>query len=201
MKNTKNANNNTAQIKALVEASAPKLTELKYGEGDKELVVKVYPVLQFMKRTEMVREIVDGVFMDGKDSVNTYVPEFLTLLQKYTVIKYFTDLQLPNKLDDMWLVLNYTSIYDDVVKIVGKLEIKDIFDAANKAIDTYRQYLVSKTDAHSFIDKIGDVIKDFEGRIPQEDIAEIASKIKDMPKGGSLQDLISGLLGKKDVQG
>lgn len=201
MKNTKNANNNTAQIKALVEASAPKITELKYEECEKELVIKVYPVLQFMKRTEMVREIVDGVFMDGKDSVNTYVPEFLTLLQKYTVIKYFTDLQLPTKLDDLWLVLNYTPIYKDVVKVVGEHEIKDIFDAANKAIDTYRQYLTAKTDVHSLMDKVGDVLKDFEGRIPQEDIAEIASKIKEMPKGSSLQDIISGLLVKKDVQG
>lgn len=201
MKKTKNVNNNTAQIRALVEASAPKVTELKYGEGDKEIVIKVYPVLPFMKRTEMVREIVDGVFMDEKDSVNTYVPEFLTLLQKYAAIKYFTDLQLPTKLDDMWLVLNYTSIYEDVVKIVGEVEIKDIFDAANKAIDTYRQYLVSKTDIHSLMDKIGGVLKDFEGRIPQEDITEIASKIKEMPKGASLQELISGLLGEKDVQG
>ena len=201
MKNTKNGNNNTAQIKAFVEASAPKVTELKYGEGEKELVVKVYPVLPFMKRTEMVREIIDGVFMDGKDSVNTYVPEFLTLLQKYAVTKYFTDLQLPTKLDDMWLVLNYTSIYEDVIKIVGRFEVKDIFDAANKAIDTYRQYLVSKTDMNSLMDKIGGVLKDFEGRLPQEDITAITSKIKDMPKGGSLQDIITGLLGKKDVQG
>lgn len=201
MKNTKNVNNKTAQIKAIIEKSAPKVTELKYGEGDKELTVKVYPVLPFMKRTEMVREIVDGVFMDEKNTVNTYVPEFLTLLQKYTVIKYFTDLQLPTKLDDMWLVLNYTSIYEDVIKIVGKFEVKDIFDAANKAIDTYRQYLVSKTDMNSFMDKIGGVLKDFEGRIPQEDITAITSKIKDMPQGASLQDIIGGLLGKKDVQG
>lgn len=201
MKNTKNGNNNTAQLKAFVETSAPKVTELTYGEGDKPLVVKVYPVLPFMKRTEMVREIIDGVFMDGKDSVNTYVPEFLTLLQKYAVIKYFTDLQLPTKLDDMWLVLNYTPIYEDVVKIVGKFEVKDIFDAANKAIDTYRQYLTTKTDMHSLMDKIGGMLKDFEGKIPQEDITEITSKLKEMPKGASLQDLISGLLGKKDVQG
>ena len=29
MKNTKNVNNNTAQIKAIIEKSAPKVTELK----------------------------------------------------------------------------------------------------------------------------------------------------------------------------
>ena len=54
---------------------------------------------------------------------------------------------------------------------------------------------------NSLMDKIGGVLKDFEGRIPQEDITAITSKLKDMPKGASLQDLITGLLGKKDVQG
>lgn len=201
MKKTKIENNNTAQIKAFVTATAPKKSELKYGEGDKEFIVNVYPVLPFTKRTEMVREIVDGVFMDSKDSVHTYVPEYLVLLQKYAVIKYFTDLQLPMKLDDMWLVLNYTSIYGDVVEKVGKDEVQDIFDAANKAIDTYRQYLTTKTDINSLMNKIGGVLSDFEGRIPQEDIAEITSKIKEMPNGSSLQDIIGALLGKKDVQG
>lgn len=200
MKKTKNANN-TAQIKALVEASAPRVNELKYGEADNELIVKVYPVLPFTKRMEMVREIVDGVFMDEKDSVNTYVPEFLSLLQKYTVIKFFTDLSLPTKLDDMWLVLNYTSIYDDVIKIVGFNDVNDIFEAANKAIDTYRQYLTTKSDFNSLMKKIGGALSDIESKIPQEDITAITSKIKDMPNSSSIQDLIGALLGNKDVQG
>lgn len=201
MKKSKSENNNTAQIRALVEATAPRVGELKYGEGEAELVVKVYPVLPFTKRMEMVREIVDGVFMDEKDSVKTYVPEYRTLLERYTVIKFFTDLTLPTKLDDMWLVLKYTTIYDDVVKLVGEADIEDIFDAANNAIDTYRQYLVAKTDVNSLMNKIGGVLSDFEGRVPQEDIDAITSKIKDLAPNGSLQDIISGLFGKKDVQG
>ncbi len=201
MKKSKSENNNTAQIRALVEATAPRVGELKYGEGETELVVKVYPVLPFTKRMEMVREIVDGVFMDEKDSVKTYVPEYRTLLERYTVIKFFTDLTLPTKLDDMWLVLKYTTIYDDVVKLVGEADIEDIFDAANNAIDTYRQYLVAKTDVNSLMNKIGGVLSDFEGRVPQEDIDAITSKIKDLVPNGSLQDIISGLFGKKDVQG
>ena len=180
MKKSKSENNNTAQIRALVEATAPRVGELKYGEGETELVVKVYPVLPFTKRMEMVREIVDGVFMDEKDSVKTYVPEYRTLLERYTVIKFFTDLTLPTKLDDMWLVLKYTTIYDDVVKLVGEADIEDIFDAANNAIDTYRQYLVAKTDVNSLMNKIGGVLSDFEGRVPQEDIDAITSKIKDV---------------------
>ena len=96
--------------------------------------------------------------------------------------------------------MNYTSIYDDVVKLVGVCEIQDIFDAANKAIDTYRQYLTTKTDVNSLMNKIGSVLSDFEGKIPQEDIKEITSKIKDIPKGSSLQDIIGSLFGDKDVK-
>ena len=103
-------------------------------------------------------------------------------------------------MDDMWLVLNYTSIYSDVVKMVGEDEINDIFDAANKAIDTYRQYLTTKTDISSLMNKIGGVLSDFEGRIPQEDINEITSKLKEMPQGSTLQDIIGSIIGNKDVK-
>lgn len=198
---TKNINSNTAQIEALIEAEAPKNEELIFGDGEDKLIVKVCSVLPFTKRVEMVREIVDGVFMDNKDSVNTYMPEYLSLIQKYAVIKYFTDFKLPTKLDDMWLVLNYTSLYAKVVNLVGKDEIKDIFDAANMAIDTYRRYLTAKTDTNSFIDKIGNFIGDFESKISQEDIKDITSKVNDMSAGFSLQNIIGNLLGNKGIQG
>lgn len=190
MKSTKNKIDNVAQIKALIEASAPKVHELKYGEAGNELIVKVYPVLQYTQRTEMVREIASGVFMGEKKTVDAYVPEFLTLLQKYTTIKFFTDLTLPVKLDDMWLLLNYTSIYDDVIKIVGAEQVNDIFDAANKTIDTYRRYLAAKTDVNALMDKVIGAVKEIEGKISQEDISAITAKIIDITKGAAAQNIM-----------
>lgn len=195
MKNQKNKN----IIESLVKTMAPKISELRYGEGDNEVVISVFPVLPFVKRSAMVREIVDGVFMDNKDTVDTYVPEFLTLLQKYTVLKYFTDFPLPKEINDLWLVLNFTTIYEDVVEIVGVEEIKDIFDAANNAIDTYRQYLVRKTDINSLMGKIGGMMGDIESKISKEDIDSVLSKVKEFTGGSSMQDLIGALIGKKDV--
>lgn len=115
------------------------------------------------------------------------------------VVKNFTDIQLPDKLDDLWLLLNYTAIYDDVVNAVGSEDINDIFDAANKAIDTYRQYLATKTDISSFMDKIGGVLSDFEGKVSKDDIAEITSKIKNVPAGSTLQSIIGSIFSNKDV--
>lgn len=200
MKKNKKENNNTAQINALIEKNMPKIHVLRYGEGEKELIIKVYPALPFTKRMEMIREIIDGVFMGEKDSVNSYAPEFLTLLQKYTVIRFYTNLYLPGKLNDMWLVLNYTPIYKDVVEIVGKDEINDIFEAANKAIGTYRQYLTTKTDINSLMNKLGGVLSDIEGKLPPEDIEAITSKMKNMQSGASVQGLISDLLRDKDIK-
>lgn len=198
---TKKQNIITAKIKALIEAKAPKIGELIYGDSEEKFTVKVYPVLPFTKRVEMTREIVDGVFMGSKDTVNTYTPEYLSLIQKYTVIKYFTDLDLPDNLDDMWLILNYTSIYEDVVNLVGNDEIEDIFSASNMAIDTYRQYLTTKTDTNSFLNKIGNLLGDFESKISQEDIKELTSKVKNMSSDFSLQDILGNLLGNKVTQG
>lgn len=196
MKKTKIENNKTAQIKSLVKATAPVVKELKYGEGDNEFIVKVYPVLPFTKRIQMIREIIDGVFVGEKDSVSTYAPEFLSLLKRYTTIRYFTDLALPNKLDDIWLVLNYTTIYDDAANIIGKQDLADIYEAAENGIDTYRKYLVTKTDTNSFMNKFSKAISDFETNMPQEEMSQILGKIKDLPQGANLNDIITAFLGR-----
>lgn len=200
MKKTKTENKNAAQLKAFFEANAPTKKELKYGEGDNEFVINVYPVLPFSARMEMVRQIVNGVFMNERTSVNDYVPEFLILLQKYTVVKFYTDLELPTSLDDMWLVLNYTSLYDDIVKEVGADEIADIFDAANKAIDTYRQYLAAKTDTNALVKKIGDMLGDLNGVTSEGILDRFADALQNLPEGVSLQDLLGGLIGNRDVK-
>ncbi len=173
---------NAEQMKALVESCAPKVRELKYGEGENELKFNVYPVLPFGERTQMVKEIVDGVFMDERNTVHTYAPEFLTLVKRHAVVSNFTDLSLPEKIEDVWLVLNFTTIYEDIVKVVGEKEIEDIFDAADKAIETYRQYLVNKTDVNSFMGKIGDAFKDFDAKVSKQDIAVMIEEIKKIAK-------------------
>lgn len=202
MNKLKTENNNESQTRKFIEYYAPKIVDLKYEYGDKQFTFKVFPVLPFTKRMEMIKEIVDGVFIGGKNSVNGYAPEFLTFLRRYTVIKNYTDLNLPKKIDDIWLVLNYTPIYNDVVKAVGEDEIKDVFDAADKAIDTYRQYVAAKTDMHSLFDKIGETLSGFEGKLSEEALDELASKAKELTNGSSsnLTDIIGSLVANKDVK-
>ena len=178
MEENKTEKNNAAQMKALVEVCAPKVKELKYGEGENEFKFNVYPVLPFRDRIQVVKDIVDGVFMDKQDTVYTYAPEFETLVKRYAVVSHYTDLSLPDSLDDIWLVLHCTTIYEDVVKAVGEAEIEDVLGAADKTIDTYRRYVETKTDINSFMNKIGETFKDFDAKVSKEDVSAMIEEIK-----------------------
>ena len=194
----KNENNTKTLLKNFIEQSAPKVTELNYSTEHGDLTVKVYPVLPFSKRAAMIREIVNGVFMGDKSTIDDYVPEFLEFIKRYTTIEYFTDLGLPKKLDDAWLVLNYTSVYEDVAKILGK-DLLSIFDEASKSIDAYKEYLTKKSDANTFIKKITDSMKDFDGKLPDFDISKLSEIMQKLPKDSPLNNIISSLLNASDL--
>lgn len=186
--------NLSKQIKSLIEASAPKKQELTYGEGDNKFTVGVYPVLRLMDRASMVSEIANGVFTGDANTIDTYHPELLEFMRKYTTLKFFTDLKLPKAVEDLWLFLNYTSVYGDVVAIAGE-ELGEIFDAADQLINTRRQYLANKTDVNSLFKKIGNALKGLEAKISKEDIDKITEGLKGLPGNVPLQNTIKSLLG------
>lgn len=182
------------QIKNLVEESVPRKKELTYGEGENQFAFSVYPVLRLMDRAAMVSEIANGVFMGDDNTIDTYHPELLEFMQKYTTLKFFTDLKLPKNVEELWIFLNYTQIYNDVAAIIGE-GLGEIFDAAGELINTRRQYLANKTDVNSLFKKIGNILKGFETKISKEDIDKILEGLKGLPGNESLQGAIKSLLG------
>lgn len=198
MSKTKINENSIQKLKSLFETNAPKSSELVYSIGDEELKIKVNPIISFTKRIQLVREIVDSVFMDNKNTVHTYAPEILTLVKRHAVIKCFTDLSLPDKLDDMWLILNYTSIYQDVIEIVGIKEIESIFKDAEDIIEVYKQYLATKTDANIFMDKITEFVSNIKSKINEESISKALSTFEKMSQGTELKDIANAFLANKN---
>ena len=191
-------NKNTQVIKALVEETAPRLQELTYGEGDNQLVIKVYPVLPLVQRANMVKEIADGVFVGDGKTINSYRPEMLEFLRKYATIAYFTDAKLPKNIESLWIFLNYTPVYNDVADLIGD-ELKEIFLAADSMIETRRQYLVRKTDINSFVKTLGDALKGLESKISKEDIDKVTETLKGLSGGEPLQNIFKTLLGSNNA--
>lgn len=177
-------------LKALIESQAAKPQTLTYGEGETELTVVVTPVIPFTKRTEMIKFIVDSAFTTGIETIQSYTPQYVKLAKRCAVLQYFTDLKMPSKLNDIWMILNHTSIYRDVIEIVGE-DIDDIFDEADRAIAAQRDYLSHKTDINTLFSKIGNAVGDI--KFSQEDLTTLLDVFKNMPNVSEDQ-IVDGIL-------
>lgn len=168
-------------VKAFISSQIVETRELKYDLGDAgELVVKVMPVLPFIKRAEMVRMIANLVFINEGKSINDYMPEYVELSKRLNVVSYFTDFKMPKDINDVWLVLNYTSLYDDVAKIVGA-DIDKIFQEADALIESRRRYLENKTDFNTLFEKITGKLDEFSTQFDENDIQTMMKVIEKIP--------------------
>ncbi|MGN0819840.1 MAG: hypothetical protein ACI4M6_05535 [Christensenellaceae bacterium] len=182
-------------MKRLVQDSAPVAKELRYKTEIGELTFKVYPVISYKDRIAMVRDIVDGVFMGEKNTIDCYMPEFLSLVQRNAVVSYFTDLKLPEKLEEAWLFLKHTTIYDDVVKIVGD-EIQEIFTAADETIEVYKKYLTNKSDINKLVSRIGLSLEEMAKNMPEVSADGInVDGLNDALKANGINIDLNGILG------
>ena len=171
----------TNVVKAFISSQIDEPKELKYDLGDAgELEVKVMPVLPFVKRAEMVRMIANLVFINDGKSINDYMPEYIELSKRLNVVAYFTDFKMPKDINDVWLVLNYTSLYDDVVKIVGA-DIDRIFQEADALIESRRRYLENKTDLNTLFEKITGELDEFSTQFDENDIQSMIKVIEKIP--------------------
>lgn len=171
----------TNVVKAFISSQIDEPKELKYDLGDAgELVVKVIPVLPFVKRAEMVRMIADLVFINEGKSINDYMPEYVELSKRLNIVSYFTDFKMPKDINDVWLVLNYTSLYDDVAKIVGA-DIDKIFQEADALIESRRRYLENKTDLNTLFEKITGKLDEFSTQFDENDIQSMMKVIEKIP--------------------
>lgn len=185
--------NNTAKVRAFISRQVAKPTTISYpiGEGD-NIEIVVNPVLPFAKRAEMVRAIAGIVFINKGEHINDYMPEYTKLAKKITIISYYTDFKLPKDVNDAWLVLNNTTLFDDVAKIIGK-DVEEIFEEADELIETRKNYLVNKTDLNSFLAKISEKIDSFGSQFTEQDLRTVMKMMEKLPQNLSPESVVKAV--------
>lgn len=160
--------------------------ELKYNHNGEEIIVKVNRHISLNERVQMVAEIYNMVFdapettADGKPAksvgIEIYHPELIDFAKRAAVITHFTDVSLPENMEDLSdLVLN-TPIFDDVMEYVGQ-KVEFIFDEANEMINTRKQLILSNRNFNAILDKINYVIDSLTEKFKDVDIKELQSVI------------------------
>jgi len=169
-------------------------------EPAEEIHIKVFPQLDFEDRLAMTKDIYKFVCISEEGEnldpmVESYQPELRTYAQRFSVITYFTDLELPSETDAEMKMVNQlvmnTSLYEKIMEIVGN-EAESVFQEADELIKAYRDTAIANKNFNSiankltsFIDGITDQfkninldeIKNLLGKFQNADIEDIISKI------------------------
>ncbi|MBQ2884516.1 MAG: hypothetical protein IJE43_12205 [Alphaproteobacteria bacterium] len=169
-------------------------------EPAEEIHINVFPQLDFEDRLAMTKDIYKFVCISDEGEnldpmVESYQPELRTYAQRFSVITYFTDLELPSETDAEMKMVNQlvmnTSLYEKIMEIVGN-EAESVFQEADELIKAYRDTAIANKNFNSiankltsFIDGITDQfkninldeIKNLLGKFQNADIEDIISKI------------------------
>lgn len=165
------------------------IIKLKSAE---EIHIKVQPQLSIEKRLEMVHEIYNFVCINSEEddlsdvepTIGNYMAGLLHYAQRYAVIAYFTDLEIPSdngrdvKLGNK-LIMN-TSLYEKVMEIVGD-EAESIFQEAGELIKVYRDTIVGNYNFNSVAKKLTTFIESISEQfktLNADEVNELLAKFK-----------------------
>lgn len=185
---TKKEKNKLTQLVKLLEENAPKTKELSFQNGDCSFVVKVTPAVKLENRAKAVKTIANFILSQNASDLGHYTPEYTILAQKYAILATFTDITLPEDVNDLWLILNYTPIYDEVVELLNGAE-KEIFAEAKAIVDSKLRYLENKTDLNNFINKAAKYLESSEINFTKEDVKKLLGVV-DKVSSCSQEDII-----------
>jgi len=142
-------------MKKLIVSQSNKATKVSYEIESEKFEFTVKPVISFTKRMQLVNEIINLVVDNTTNTLIDYNPATRKFAQRYAIIKYFTDINLPKNADDVWLLLTQTQIYEDTIAIVGE-DIDDIIKEADSGINALVEQLTRKSNIQSMLNKLID---------------------------------------------
>ena len=102
-------------LKAFMSGLNKEPVELKYGEGKEQLTIKIFPVIPFERRLELIESIAGTVFVSGGKTIDGYLPASIKFAKRYAIIGYFTDFKFPAEINGIWAIVNQSGLYDDVL--------------------------------------------------------------------------------------
>lgn len=154
--------------------------EITCNVGDKEIKIVVNPIIQFDKMVEIVHTIFNMAFDKDINSIEGYYPEFIDIAKKASIINYFSNFKLPKDINETWLILNYTNIYDNVYE-VAKQSIEKIYKIVDEEIETKRNHLIYKGDLDLLTTKVAMLIDNFGEKFKDINIEDAVSVFKKLP--------------------
>ena len=136
----------------------------KVGDEETTLTYTVNTTIKFEDMVGLVNSIADAVITRDKREIWNYIGGTADIIKKATILAKQTNIPWTN-LEDMYAICTCTTIYDDVVQVIGIDKVEKIFSQADEVIEARLHYLEGQTTINELIGKVTEVFDELKGKI------------------------------------
>lgn len=165
---------------------------LACGMKEDSIEIAVKNRLSLPERANMIRDILDMVFIDDGEGNILYQAAFKKFAFEYEIVNYFTDISLPVDSNKAWDFLERTGIASRIVSTVRDGYIAEIIAEANEMIEYRKNELLKRSKLDNIFDSIGDVIETITKKSDGIDLSQIIAYAQE--NAPELKDKLDALL-------
>ena len=166
------------QLENLLSTGEANEQEIVLGSGDDSVTIKVRKKIAFAEKMSMSRDIV-LLTSPQNGGVEGYIPMFYDLSVNVAILSYYTNLLLPQDINELYMLVKETDLMEKVMSIVGP-DVKDVLDSTKETVDNKINYLIHRSDGDNLMEKLLGVADSFKGKIEDTDVEELLSTFKNL---------------------
>lgn len=166
------------QLENLLSTGEANEQEIVLGSGDDSVTIKVRKKIAFAEKMSMSRDIV-LLTSPQNGGVEGYIPMFYDLSVNVAILSYYTNLLLPQDINELYMLVKETDLMEKVMSIVGP-DVKDVLDSTKETVANKINYLIHRSDGDNLMEKLLGVADSFKGKIEETDVEELLSTFKNL---------------------
>lgn len=166
------------QLENLLSMGEANEQEIVLGSGDDSVTIKVRKKIAFAEKMSMSRDIV-LLTSPQNGGVEGYIPMFYDLSVNVAILSYYTNLLLPQDINELYMLVKETDLIEKVMSIIGS-DVKDVLDSTKETVANKINYLIHRSDGDNLMEKLLGVADSFKGKIEETDVEGLLSTFKNL---------------------
>lgn len=166
------------QLENLLSTGEANEQEIVLGSGDDSVTIKVRKKIAFAEKMSMSRDIV-LLTSPQNGGVEGYIPMFYDLSVDVAILSYYTNLLLPQDINELYMLVKETDLMEKVMSIIGP-DVKDVLDSTKETVANKINYLIHRSDGDNLMEKLLGVADSFKGKIEETDVEGLLSTFKNL---------------------
>ena len=166
------------QLENLLSTGEANEQEIVLGSSDDSVTIKVRKKIAFAEKMSMSRDIV-LLTSPQNGGVEGYIPMFYDLSVNVAILSYYTNLLLPQDINELYMLVKETDLMEKVMSIIGP-DVKDVLDSTKETVANKINYLIHRSDGDNLMEKLLGVADSFKGKIEETDVEGLLSTFKNL---------------------